>query len=1529
MSWSSDSEDEMSDVSDCAPLGPPVLEIESIQGYMPSNAEIRRTAVLRVDTIADQFNPLMGVSDCTKLCPTCKNTMHMCPGHHGYMELSIPLPRVFFVPQLVDLLNKVCFRCMRIRIGSHSQRCRHCEFRHLEWITDKTKIMIQAVHTLSEEDMAVYEAHGTKPLQITPQDLYACLSSLPESTALETGFAQAPDALMWKNLVIPSINTRPNHHFAKMGANPSMYINDWSKQIRGIISAERRLRTVISEGETQPINIVRYKYKKSIFVSYQQCFSKIRGEHQPPATQIKAPEGALEQAWMNLMRAIATFHSSKHKRINSVARPSYGGPLQNVEDRYKFQKSGRFRANIIARRVDNALRGVLEGTIQLRVDEVGIPKREMMLLSIPVYVTRFNVRVVQKWVRNGPYRHPGANYITYKDGREVDLVHVKNRRDIDVSKIRLVRRHILVGDTVLVNRQPTLHRGSMQALKVRMHENHVIRLHYAIFTPLGADCDGDEINVHIPQSMMARAELEECLGVARGVIRDGKVWIKFIQNAVVGAYLLSKQDTVLSYRDALNLLTRVDLNLAALNADRLRCISGDGMVPGRAIVSCLFPVELSITQGDLRIEAGVMKSGQLNSQNLNGHRGIIATLSRTQSGPRVLEFIYFGYLLFQGYLDMFGLSVGLGDMYSMSSPCRREAKLVAARMQRHLHSHQDEAGEQDIRQHLYYATQQMEENTKRDFSAVRGPNFRPGANNGLVHCILSGAKGSITTLQMMNTMIGQSFTLHQRYDKRTSHFRDDDKHNIFARGFVTDNYTEGVSVLSSILEAPATCESVIRKNKGTAKSGYSVRKLTTCLLGVVTNQKQQVLDCQGRLLWDVYGDDGYSCDLLTQIPLTSLPSHTFPEAYRATLPNTLRPRLDAFCRESGGKPMMKPGLSASVPCPVDFDQLLQECVLHDSAQGTCAAQSSLAKRVEGVINAVETFLYDAVHTWRIIRDSNLLLQRFVRCYFGPVHTILKLGLNPNTVQWGLRKARRRIQKCTVQNGESVGVIATQCLGEPLTQMSLKTPHMSGKFETATPGSQRVVDLLDAQFDKCPRMHIPLDPRRVTSEYEAIRLANQFVRIYLIDVADVRYPVKQTHSDGVTRIYCRLEPDQMCKRTLSPQSLCQLLEQNIIGAQCSTHGTDGEEWFLEMHLRRSETERANVLWRRIACRTLLRGFVDDYHIKSAEDGFIIETTGSDVEKLVEHPVFMSYAITDKFYSTNILEMYQVFGLICARRCLEREFCSIMSSLTTSRHIKLLCRAMTSDRSPMGTKLRELGRFCTPLQRASYEQTCTQITQYCVRGETDNCSTIAGAALANTPMQVGSHFDTRLVFDRKRRVNPAYRTRQKHARYPKDIWVAPITPGARRGFMLFARVHGAKCVFDYDLRTKRQTLRSAFLCHQMPSTLFSGTLIEYIYTPQPDPGQQTVRILTDIFTVCGRHVVSLRYDERIQILAHALHLIAAQQKNAKYTLKLLTVYNGSRAEQLLDQDGIDAVMFIDSAAPRTLETPLGSVFQCSNN
>lgn len=139
--------------------------------------------------------------------------------------------------------------------------------------------------------------------------------------------------------------------------------------------------------------------------------------------------------------------------------------------------------------------------------KIGVPTSIALTLTVPERVTNFNINVMKQYVDRGPNQHPGARYIIREDGQRIDLRFARDSMDLNLQPGYIVERHIKDDDLIIFNRQPTLHKMSMMGHRVKVLPWSTFRMNLSVTTPYNADFDGDEMNLHVPQSLGTRAEV--------------------------------------------------------------------------------------------------------------------------------------------------------------------------------------------------------------------------------------------------------------------------------------------------------------------------------------------------------------------------------------------------------------------------------------------------------------------------------------------------------------------------------------------------------------------------------------------------------------------------------------------------------------------------------------------------------------------------------------------------------------------------------------------------------------------------------------------------------------------------------------------------------------------------------------------------------------------------------------------------------------------------------------------------------------
>jgi len=497
-----------------------------------------------------------------------------------------------------------------------------------------------------------------------------------------------------------------------------------------------------------------------------------------------------------------------------------------------------------------------------------------MEMTQTLNVTERNVEEARQYVRNGPEAHPGANYVRRPDGRRLKVTE-KNCEEL-AEKVEAdweVNRHLVDGDIVIFNRQPSLHRMSIMAHEVVVMPYKTFRLNTVVCPPYNADFDGDEMNMHALQNEEARAEARVLMRVQEQILspRFGGNIIGAIQDHISGTYLLTHSNPEFTETQALDLLraTRVDELPEADGVDD----EGREYWTGRTLFSELLPDDLSLhfsssTGDDVIIEDGQLIEGTIDEDAVGAFGGeVVDTLTKEYGETRSRVFINEIASLAMRAIMHFGFSIGIDDE---SIPPEAEEQVDDAiesaydRVQELIATY--EAGELEslpgrgVDETLEMKIMQTLGKARDSAGDIADQHF--GDDNPAVVMARSGARGSMLNLTQMAGSVGQQAVRGERinrgYEDRTlSHYRPNDLSSE-AHGFVENSYRSGLTPEEFFFHAMGGREGLVDTAVRTSKSGYLQRRLINALSELEAQYDGSVRDTSGRIVQFEFGEDGTS-----------------------------------------------------------------------------------------------------------------------------------------------------------------------------------------------------------------------------------------------------------------------------------------------------------------------------------------------------------------------------------------------------------------------------------------------------------------------------------------------------------------------------------------------------------------------------------------------------------------------------------------------------------------------------------------------
>lgn len=463
--------------------------IVAVQFGIFSPDEIIKRSVVEITTPSTMdgktgglFDPKMGVLDNGKICRTCGQNNKGCPGHFGHLTLARPVYYTQFFEFVMRILKNVCFRCGKLLIDKEKNASFLRAKGDVRWklVCDETKKISRCgedcedgcgsrqpskyreepLHLIiaewkdfeAPEGISIPDATITRneegkvdfSLQLEPEYVYRLLKSISDEDVEFMGLSRhwcRPDWLMCSVLPIPPPQVRPS----VMQDNNQRSEDDLTAKLIDIIKVNIDLKKFIAS-DVKKRTINEYTYL--------------------------------------LQYHVATFVNNNIPNVSPSAQRS-GRLLKSLQERLG-SKEGRIRNNLQGKRVEFSARSVISPDPNISVAEVGVPLRIAVNLTYPEKVTEFNFKKLYALVQNGPDIYPGAKTINTSDGRTI-LLKNKDLKTIELKKGDIVNRHMMDGDMILFNRQPSLHRMSMMGHRVVVLPYSTFRLNPSACASYNAD----------------------------------------------------------------------------------------------------------------------------------------------------------------------------------------------------------------------------------------------------------------------------------------------------------------------------------------------------------------------------------------------------------------------------------------------------------------------------------------------------------------------------------------------------------------------------------------------------------------------------------------------------------------------------------------------------------------------------------------------------------------------------------------------------------------------------------------------------------------------------------------------------------------------------------------------------------------------------------------------------------------------------------------------------------------------------------
>ncbi len=792
----------------------------------------------------------LGVIDPGLRCKTCSGKLKECLGHFGYIEFARPVIHIKYIKVIYDLLKSTCNDCGRVLVDDASiaklldkkERKLFLKRKKMKDYINSIKNIKKCPHCNAKQKTIKFEKPSTfyeGDKRLSPVQIRERFERVPDTDLKVLGInpeTARPEWFILTVLPIPPVTVRPSITL-ESGERSE---DDLTHKLGDIVRINQRLFENINAG---------------------------------------APEIIVEDLWDLLQYHVTTYFDNTLAQV-PPARHRSGQPLKTITERIK-SKEGRFRHNLAGKRVNYSARTVISPDPKIKLNEVGVPYIVAMELTVPERVTEWNLEYLKEFIKNGPKIYPGANYVMRPDGKKKKITAETQETLLEeLEPGFIVERHVLDGDIAIFNRQPSLHRMSIMSHKVRVLPGRSFRLNPAVCAPYNADFDGDEMNLHIPQTEEARAEAEILMQVQTQIMtpKHGSNVIGCIHDSVSGSYLLTNNNVEMSKEEAVQLLVSAGVY------DLAKFKKLKNKVTGKDIFSVLMPDDFNFighSKGCQRcdkclsgkckhdyyvqVKKGQLISGLIDSATIGEGQGdLIRALHREVGEDSTLEILNNISRLGIAYLLKRGFTTGIQDTdlpSNITDMIISELKSAGTSVESYIAKYQSGSLEALPGKSVQ---ETLELNLLKVLNVVRNKIGdlileHAARNNPTVIMASSGARGNFLNLVQMAACVGQQALRGKRiergYRNRTlSNFKEHDL-SPRARGFIEHGFKHGLTPVEFFFGSMTGRDSLMDTALRTPKSGYLYRRLANALQDLKIEYDLTVRDANKRIIQFKYGDD--------------------------------------------------------------------------------------------------------------------------------------------------------------------------------------------------------------------------------------------------------------------------------------------------------------------------------------------------------------------------------------------------------------------------------------------------------------------------------------------------------------------------------------------------------------------------------------------------------------------------------------------------------------------------------------------------
>ncbi|KAH9892352.1 hypothetical protein F4778DRAFT_317731 [Xylariomycetidae sp. FL2044] len=1381
----------------------------------------------REPTMNGVLDKRLGISSKTALCSTCNLKLADCTGHFGHVRLPLPVFHIGYLKFTITILQEICKDCSRVLLTEAERRaylkelrrpfidnmkrtaickkineqcrkvktCMYCgavngqirKIGALKLVHDKyvafnksTSAKKQPPASKIEFDNSFSEAkkhindldkHLRKAFEdLNPLRVLNLFKQISPTDCELLGLNPSegrPEMFLWQYLPAPPVCIRPS--VAQEGASNE---DDLTTRLGDIVFACGLIRAALQKGT--------------------------------------ALQTIMEQ-WEYLQLHIAVYVNSDVPGLQATGMTK---AMRGFCQRLKG-KQGRFRGNLSGKRVDFSGRTVISPDPNLGIDEVAVPVLVAMNLTYPERVQKQNITKLRQCILNGPTKWPGAQTIVKQDGDQNFKVSLKFGDRTQISKDLkygdVVERHLEDGDVVLFNRQPSLHKLSIMSHLAKIRPWRTFRLNECVCGPYNADFDGDEMNLHVPQTEEARTEAMILMGVKHNLAtpKNGEPIIAATQDFITAAYLLSSKDNFFDRRTFTYIVQHMMNGVTHLDLPPPAIIAPKRLWTGKQVFSMLMRPNKS-SPVLVNLEARCREFKPLES--VNGQRPLApdmcnndgwlvvrnsevmcGVMDKSTVGAGKKDSIFYVILrdfgpdeaviamnrlakLCARMLTNRGFSIGIGDVFPTVKLTEEKNKLVsnaydacdkliesfnAGKLDKAPGCSMEETLETKIGGELSRVRQSAGDYCIKTLSKNNAPWIMAS----------SGSKGSTLNVAQMIAAVGQQIISGARVadgfqDRTLPHFQKHTRHAP-AKGFVRNSFYTGLLPTEFLFHAISGREGLVDTAVKTAETGYMSRRLMKSLEDLATQYDDTVRTSGGGIVQFQFGADrldpvdmeGKAVPVNFARTWSHAENLTWRNSDRALLPFEILELCDSILGERR-KHYQRKGLLHGEPLAYDDQsdygvdehdgsrKFLETIHKHITNLATRLSDFRIASGLEGMltkpsrsrkkIDAQEKGTPERLASERVARVSERTLRKFIELCL------------------------EKYSKAHVEPGHAVGAVGAQSIGEPGTQMTLKTFHFAGVAGMSiTQGVPRIKEIINAS--KTISTPVIICPLENNSQIEAAkivraRIEKTYLEDILRDIEDEWQPHRafitlHINTETLESLHLGISLEDIAMAIVKQKKLKILQSDMQIFKQDASIELDVRPPDLDSLAKRAPRSKAAIAeamtdllsrvshLKRVLPSIAISGYPEATRaIVQTEVGKGgAETNSVLVEGYgLRHCMNTEGVVGTQTRSNNVMECKDVLGIEAARTTIANEISLVMGDMDIDpRHMDLLADVMTYKGEVLGITRFGLSKMRdSVLQLASFEKTPDHLFDAAAGMKGDSIEGVSEKIIMGQTMSIGT-------------------------------------------------------------------------------------------------------------------------------------------------------------------------------------------------